>query len=149
MVAITLPDGSVREFDGPVSAADVAAAIGPGLAKAALAAVVDGEMRDLATAIKADAAVSIVTAKSDEALELIRPLIERVIMRPVEGGFEIELVGAIANMLQLTQTPSTEPKNAANPTAKAADVDDPFVSSVKVVAGARKQRESLIVPIDL
>jgi threonyl-tRNA synthetase len=72
MVAITLPDGSVREFDGPVSVADVAAAIGPGLAKAALAAVVDGEMRDLATAIEADAAVSIVTAKSDEALELIR-----------------------------------------------------------------------------
>ena len=61
-------------------------------------------------------------------------------MRPVEGGFEIELVGAIANMLQLTQTPSTEPKNAANPTAKAADVDDPFVSSVEVVAWARNHR---------
>jgi hypothetical protein len=49
-------------------------------------------------------------------------------------------VGAIANMLRLSQTPSTEPKNGANPTAIAADVDDPFVSSVKVVAGARNQR---------
>ena len=72
MVAITLPDGSVRDFDGPVTGADLAAAIGPGLAKAALAVVVDGEMRDLAAAIEHDAAVSIVTARSDEALELLR-----------------------------------------------------------------------------
>ena len=50
----------------------MAAAIGPGLAKAALAVVVDGEMRDLAAAIEPDAAVSIVTARSDEALELLR-----------------------------------------------------------------------------
>jgi hypothetical protein len=76
-----------------------------------------------------------------EALELIRPLIEHVIMRPVEEGFEIELVGAIANMLRLSQTPDTEPKIAANSTANVADVDDPFVSSVKVVAGARNHRE--------
>ena len=62
-------------------------------------------------------------------------------MRPVEEGFEIELVGAIANMLQLAQTPGTDPKNAANLTAKSADVDHPFVSSVKVVAGARNHRE--------
>ena len=75
-----------------------------------------------------------------EALELIRPLIERVIMRPVKDGFEIELVGAIANMLRLSQAPSTEPKNGTKPAAIAADVDDPFVSSVKVVAGARNQR---------
>ena len=70
-----------------------------------------------------------------ETLELIRPLIERVIMRPVEDGFEIELVGAIANMLRLSQTPGAEPKNGTNLTALAADVDDPFASSVKVVAG--------------
>ncbi|MCH8181834.1 MAG: threonine--tRNA ligase [Proteobacteria bacterium] len=72
MVAITLPDGSVRNFDGPVTGAELAAEIGPGLAKAALAILLDGEVRDLAMTIERDAEVSIVTAKSPEALELIR-----------------------------------------------------------------------------
>ena len=72
MVAITLPDGSVRNFDGPVTGAELAADIGPGLAKAALAILLDGEVRDLAASIDRDAEVSIVTAKSPEALELIR-----------------------------------------------------------------------------
>ena len=72
MVAITLPDGSVRSFEGPVSGADVAADIGPGLAKAALAVRVDGEMRDLTRTIGEDAALSIVTRKDADALELIR-----------------------------------------------------------------------------
>ncbi len=72
MIAITLPDGSVKEFDGPVSGAEIAAAIGPGLAKAALAIRIDGEMRDLATTIDRAAAISIVTGKDDDALELLR-----------------------------------------------------------------------------
>ncbi len=72
MVAITLPDGSVRNFDGPVTGAELAADIGPGLAKAALAILLDGEVGDLAASIDRDAEVSIVTAKSPEALELIR-----------------------------------------------------------------------------
>jgi threonyl-tRNA synthetase len=72
MVAITLPDGSQRRFDGPVSGAAVAAAIGPGLAKAALAIKLDGAVKDLATVIARDAKVEIVTAKSPEALEILR-----------------------------------------------------------------------------
>ena len=72
MVAITLPDGSKREFDKPVSGADVAADIGPGLAKAALAIRVGGEMKDLSTVIDADAEIAIVTAKDEDALELLR-----------------------------------------------------------------------------
>ncbi len=72
MVAITLPDGSVRNFDGPVSGADLAADIGPGLAKAALAVRVGEEMLDLATVFEADTEVSIVTAKDEDALELLR-----------------------------------------------------------------------------
>jgi threonyl-tRNA synthetase len=59
MPAITLPDGSVRAFDGPVTGTTVAAAIGPGLAKAALAMQVDGVTRDLSMEIGADAAVSL------------------------------------------------------------------------------------------
>ena len=72
MVAITLPDGSKREFDKPVSGADVAADIGPGLAKAALAVRVGGEMKDLSTVIDADAEIAIVTAKDEDTLELLR-----------------------------------------------------------------------------
>ncbi|MAF95849.1 MAG: threonine--tRNA ligase [Rhodospirillaceae bacterium] len=72
MVAITLPDGSKREFDKPVSGADVAADIGPGLAKAALAVRVGGEMKDLSTVIDAGAEIAIVTAKDEDALELLR-----------------------------------------------------------------------------
>ena len=71
-VAISLPDGSVRHFPAPVTGAAVAAAIGPGLAKAALAIRVDGELRDLARPIEADAAVEIVTLKDESALDLIR-----------------------------------------------------------------------------
>ncbi|MFQ5785623.1 MAG: threonine--tRNA ligase [Alphaproteobacteria bacterium] len=72
MVAITLPDGSVREFGAAVSGAEIAAAIGPGLAKAALAIRVDGVMKDLASPVEADASVEIVTASDEDALELLR-----------------------------------------------------------------------------
>ena len=72
MVAITLPDGSQRNFDGPVTGAELAADIGPGLAKAALAVRVDGQPKDLSVPIEADAGVSIITAKDEDALELLR-----------------------------------------------------------------------------
>ena len=72
MVAITLPDGSVREFDRPVTGADVAAAIGPRLAKDALAIKVSGVLDDLSVPIAADAAVEIVTRGHPDALALLR-----------------------------------------------------------------------------
>jgi threonyl-tRNA synthetase len=72
MVAITLPDGSVRRYDGPVTGEKIAADIGPGLAKAALAIRVNGELRDLKREIESDAPISIVTAKDKDALELLR-----------------------------------------------------------------------------
>lgn len=71
-VAITLPDGSVRPFDGPVTGYDLAASIGPGLAKAAIGVAVDGEIRDLHRLIEQDAEVRIITRKDEDALELIR-----------------------------------------------------------------------------
>ena len=58
MLTITLPDGAKREFPGPVTGAELAASIGPGLAKAALAIKFDGKVRDLSTVIAADAKVS-------------------------------------------------------------------------------------------
>ena len=72
MPNITLPDGSVRSYDGPVTAATIASDIGPGLAKAALFAVVDGNDWDLSRIIETDAAVALVTAKDDAALTLLR-----------------------------------------------------------------------------
>src|SRR5499426_3012571 len=72
MVALTLPDGSVRRFDSPVTGEALAASIGPGLAKAALAVKVDGELRDLSRPIEKDAKVEIVTSKHKDALELLR-----------------------------------------------------------------------------
>ena len=72
MPDITLPDGSTRSFDGPVTGLEVAADIGPGLAKAALVVTVDGELWDLSRPIEKDSAVSIVTAKDDAGLEVLR-----------------------------------------------------------------------------
>ncbi|MGD9788841.1 MAG: threonine--tRNA ligase [Sulfuricellaceae bacterium] len=72
MVNVTLPDGSVRSFEGPVSVAEVAASIGPGLAKAALAGKVNGRLVDTSFVMEADSQLAIVTAKDAEALELIR-----------------------------------------------------------------------------
>ena len=72
MPVITLPDGSQRDFDSAVTVLDVAADIGPGLAKATLAGVVSGQEVDASYLIEEDANLSIVTDRSDEALEIIR-----------------------------------------------------------------------------
>jgi threonyl-tRNA synthetase len=71
-IRITLPDGSVRTTTRGATGADIAASIGAGLAKAALAVKVDGELKDLDWPIQKDAKVEIVTRKSEEALDLIR-----------------------------------------------------------------------------
>ncbi|MEQ3201928.1 threonine--tRNA ligase [Sutterella wadsworthensis] len=72
MASVTLPDDSKREYEGPVTVAQVAASIGAGLAKAALAGRVDGKLVDLSHVIDGDAAVAIITARDPEGLEIIR-----------------------------------------------------------------------------
>jgi threonyl-tRNA synthetase len=72
MPTITLPDGSRREFDRPVTVLDVAASIGPGLAKGALAGKLDDSVVDAGTLIEHDARLAIITARDEEALELMR-----------------------------------------------------------------------------
>ena len=72
MASVTLPDGSKREYEGPVTVAQVAASIGAGLAKSALAGRVDGKLVDLSHVIDGDAAVAIITARDPEGLEIIR-----------------------------------------------------------------------------
>lgn len=86
-VEITLPDGSVRTFSGEVTGRTIAESIGPGLAKAALAVRVDGEMRDLDRQISGDAEVSVVTAKDEDALELVRHDAAHVLAMAVQELF--------------------------------------------------------------
>jgi threonyl-tRNA synthetase len=86
-VALTLPDGSVRRFERPVTGAELAAAIGPGLAKAALAVKIDGAMKDLSAPIARDAKVAIVTLKDPDALELIRHDAAHVLAEAVQELF--------------------------------------------------------------
>ena len=87
MVKLSLPDDSVREYDTPVTGANVAADIGPGLAKAALAVRIDGEMEDLSRLIEADCNFSIVTAKDDDALDLLRHDAAHVMAQAVQELF--------------------------------------------------------------
>src|SRR5687768_18290905 len=72
MPAIRLPDGAIRHFEAPVTVAEIAAAIGPGLAKAALAGKVDGKVVDTSFRIERDATVAIVTDKDPEGVDVIR-----------------------------------------------------------------------------
>ncbi len=88
MFRITLPDGSVREVAPGTTPADVAAAIGPGLAKAALAARIDGQVRDLNRPFEGDTNLALVTAKDEaDALELVRHDLAHVMAEAVQHLF--------------------------------------------------------------
>ena len=85
MPVITLPDGSQRTYAAPVTVAQVAADIGPGLAKAALAGRVDGRLVDTSFVIDRDASVAIVTAKAPEGLEIIRHSTAHLLAQAVQS----------------------------------------------------------------
>src|SRR5438477_12596042 len=83
-VTVTLPDGSRRDFADPVTGAELAAAIGPGLAKAAVAVKIDGRPRDLATLIDHDAAAASITRDMPEGVEILRHDAAHVIVDAVK-----------------------------------------------------------------
>jgi threonyl-tRNA synthetase len=87
MPIVTLPDGSQRSFDAPVSVFDVAADIGPGLAKAALAGVVGGREVDTSHVIEADASLSILTDRDEAAIEIIRHSTAHLLAQAVQQLF--------------------------------------------------------------
>jgi threonyl-tRNA synthetase len=87
MPNITLPDGSIREFEHSVSVLEVAASIGAGLAKAALAGKVDGRLVDLSHRIENDAVLAIVTDKTDEGLEILRHSTAHLLAHAVKALF--------------------------------------------------------------
>jgi threonyl-tRNA synthetase len=100
MPAITLPDQSVRQFAAPLTGTALAAAIGPGLARAALAMKLDGKLADLDTLITDDAAVTFVTRRDPEALELIRHDAAHVLAEAVQDlypGTQVTIGPSIEN----------------------------------------------------
>jgi threonyl-tRNA synthetase len=100
MPAITLPDNSVRQFDAPVTGTQVAEAIGPGLARAALAMKLDGKLADLSTVIDRDARVVFVTRRDDDALEMIRHDTAHVLAEAVQAlypGTQVTIGPSIAD----------------------------------------------------
>ncbi|MDE2199453.1 MAG: TGS domain-containing protein, partial [Rhodospirillales bacterium] len=100
MPAITLPDGSVRRFDGAVTGTEIAAAIGPGLARAALAMKLDDRLVDLATPVAEDARVMFVTRRDEDALGMIRHDAAHVLAEAVQAlypGTQVTIGPAIEN----------------------------------------------------
>ncbi len=88
LISITLPDGSVREVPPGTTPGDIAAAIGPGLAKAAIAARVDGELRDINRPLEKDSALALVTARDEaDALELARHDFAHILAEAVQALF--------------------------------------------------------------
>ncbi len=87
MPAITLPDGSVRNFDNAITIAELAQDIGPGLFKASIAGTIDGDLVDLSTLIENDANVGIITTKNDEAFEIIRHSTAHLLAQAVKQLF--------------------------------------------------------------
>lgn len=134
-VSITLPDGSVRPFDGPVSGYDLAAAIGPGLAKASLAVAVDGEIRDLHRLIEQDAEVRIITRKDEDALELIRHDAAHIMAQAVQElypGTQVTIGPSIENgfYYDFARDEPFTPEDLEKIEAKMRDIvkaDEPFV----------------------
>src|SRR5258706_13159106 len=113
-VNLTLPDGKVLTFTRGVTGAEVAAAIGPGLAKAALAVAVDGKEWDIFRPIERDAKIRIITRKDPEELELIRHDTAHVLAMAVEERFprtQVAIGPAVGEGL-LYSFPGKEPVRA-------------------------------------
>ncbi|MBL6959246.1 MAG: threonine--tRNA ligase, partial [Rhodospirillales bacterium] len=151
MVAITLPDGSVKNFDGSVTGAEIAADIGPGLAKAALAVRVDGEMKDLSLSIEQDAEVSIVTTKDEDALDLLRHDAAHVMAEAVQElypGTQVTIGPSIENgfYYDFARDEPFTPDDLEKIEAKMAEIvdrDSPFVREVWGRAEAIKTFEDM------
>ncbi|HET9819922.1 MAG TPA: threonine--tRNA ligase [Rhodanobacteraceae bacterium] len=112
MITITLPDHSTKSFDAPPSVRDVAASIGPGLAKAALAGKVDGQLVDLSRTVDRDAKVEIVTEKSPEALEVIRHSTAHLLAQAVQRlypGTQVTIGPVIEDGFYYDFAPKGEP----------------------------------------
>ncbi len=112
MITITLPDNSTMSFDAPPTVRDVAASIGAGLAKAALAGKVDGKLVDLSRTVDHDARVEIVTEKSPEALDVIRHSTAHLLAQAVQRlypGTQVTIGPVIEDGFYYDFAPKGEP----------------------------------------
>ncbi len=112
MITITLPDNSTKSFDAPTTVREVAASIGAGLAKAALAGKVDGRLVDLSHAIDHDARVEIVTEKSPEALDIVRHSTAHLLAQAVQRlhpGTQVTIGPVIEDGFYYDFAPKGEP----------------------------------------
>ncbi|MEE2662246.1 MAG: threonine--tRNA ligase [Pseudomonadota bacterium] len=133
--AIILPDGTKKQFLQPVTGSDLAAEIGPNLAKAALAVKVDGQLLDMSHTIKHDASVEIITRKSEEALELIRHDAAHVMAEAVQElfpGTQVTIGPAIENgfYYDFAREVPFSPDDLKTIEKKMAEIimrDDPFI----------------------
>jgi threonyl-tRNA synthetase len=141
MISITLPDGSIRQYDNPVSGTEIAKSIGSGLLKSSIAMTVDGEQKDLSFIVKQDANISIITRQSDEALEIIRHDCAHILAQAVQELYpntQITFGPSIADGFYYDfYRPDTEEKFSINDfekiEAKMAEIikkDEPFVRQV-------------------
>lgn len=137
-VRITLPDGKVSEYEGPVTGAKIAADIGPGLAKAALAVRVNGKLWDLSRDIEADAEIALITRKDDDGVELIRHDAAHVMAQAVQElfpGTQVTIGPAIENGFYYDfarETPFT-PEDLEKIEARMAEVVDRDLPLVREV----------------
>ena len=141
MISITLPDGSIRQYDNPVSGTEIAKSIGSGLLKSSIAMTVDSEQKDLSFIVKQDASISIITRQSDEALEIIRHDCAHILAQAVQELYpntQITFGPSIADGFYYDfYRPDTEEKFSINDfekiEAKMAEIikkDEPFVRQV-------------------
>ncbi|MFV0322374.1 MAG: threonine--tRNA ligase [Alphaproteobacteria bacterium] len=151
MPNITLPDGSQKSFNAPVSGYDIAASIGTGLAKAALAIEVDGKLQDLSTMISDDAHVNIITNKSgDVALDLLRHDAAHVMAEAVQElwpGTQVTIGPSIENgfYYDFARDKPFTPEDLEKIEQKMAEIinaDRPFTRSVWSRAEAIKYFEN-------
>jgi threonyl-tRNA synthetase len=160
-MTVTLPDGSPLELPDGATGADAASAIGPGLARAALAVAVDGEVRDLARPLPPGASVAIITPSSPEALELIRhdaahvlatavmemyPGVKISIGPPIEQGFYYDFEFPDGVSVSESELPAIEERMREH--IKAAE---PFVREDVPVSDARERfaREDQTYKVEL
>lgn len=106
MPIITLPDGSQRQFDHPVSVLEVAQDIGAGLAKATIAGRVNGERRDACDMIEQDATLEIITAKDEDGLEIIRHSCAHLFGHAIKQLFPDVKMAILDENIERTATPA-------------------------------------------
>ncbi len=111
MPIITLPDGSQRSFDHPVSVAEVAQSIGAGLAKATIAGKVNGRLVDACDLIENDATLQIITSKDEEGLEIIRHSCAHLVGHAVKQLYPNAkmVIGPVIDEASITTSPSIAP----------------------------------------